>query len=260
MTAPVVAPAAASFLAASGPARPGEGSAPCSLAAQRALSISRRLRLGAVGAALLLLAGGAARAVEAGGAVYGGIGLPGLILGYAQPLDQRITVRGDVASSGEWSRDVEQDGLAYEGSLRFNRLALLADYRISPLFRLTAGVTFNDMRARLVARGTGQAVGIGGTTAVLTPQDRLEARVRMPRVTPYVGLGLGHVADPKPGWNVVADVGLSVGKPKVTGGLSGPAAAVVPQSEVEEELRKLRDKVSTGFVPQLSIGASYRYY
>lgn len=213
-----------------------------------------------MGAALLLLACGAARAVESAGAIYGGIGLPGLIVGYAHPLNQRITLRGDVASSGQWSRDAEQDGLAYEGSLRFNRLALLADYRISPLFRLTAGVTFNDMRVRLQARGTGQMVEIGDTAVVLSPADRLQASVRMPRVTPYLGLGLGHHAPARPGWNMVADLGLSVGRPKVSGGLSGPAAAVVPQSEVDAELRQLRDKVSTGFVPQLSVGASYRYY
>lgn len=249
------APATPALRAAAQPA------APTAAQPQPPLPASRRMRFGLMGAALMLLACGAARAVEPGpGAVYGGIGLPGLILGYAHPLNQRITLRGDVATSGQWSRELSEDGLAYEGSLRFNRLALLADYRISPLFRLTAGVTFNDMRVRLQARGTGQVVDIGQTAVALTPADRLQASVRMPRVTPYVGLGLGHHAPSKPGWNVVADVGLSVGKPKVTGSLSGPAAAAVPQSEVDDELRQLRDKVSSGFMPQLSVGASYRYY
>lgn len=233
---------------------------PCPARLARLATVAHLAVCGLVGAGSAWAQPGDTAAGSRGG-VYGSIGLPGLIVGYAHPLNQRITVRGDVSTSGNWDRDVSEGGLDYQGSLRFNRLALLADYRVSPLFRLTAGITVNDLKARMHANGAGQAVQVGDNSYTLTAQDTVSAEVTFPKVTPYLGLGLGHYTGPdQPGWNVVADLGFSLGEPKVKGQATGPVGSTISQADIDKELQKLRDKVGkVDFVPQLSIGATYRY-
>lgn len=216
--------------------------------------------LGILAAGSVLIASPAhAQSAPAGrGAVYAGIGLPGVMLGYAHPLNERLTLRADISTIGNWDRDVTKDGLDYKGSAKLNRAALLADYHVNPSFRLTGGVTYNDMRVDLDTQGRNELVDIGDTTVLLTPADRVEAEVRFPRVTPYIGIGFGRHTG-APGWSVVADLGVSIGRAKVDGRLRGPAAALVPQSEVDKELREIRDDVSIGVVPQISVGVAYRF-
>jgi len=58
----------------------------------------------------------------------------------------------------------------------------------------------------------------------------------------------------------VLDVGTSIGKPTVDLAASGPILGQVPKSDLEAERAKLQDQANDfGFVPQVSLGVSYRY-
>ncbi|MCU0774209.1 MAG: hypothetical protein MUC74_06790, partial [Ideonella sp.] len=109
--------------------------------------------------------------------------------------------------------------------------------------------------------GAGRTVTFGGASYTLGPDDRFDGRVEMPAWTPYLGLGWGHHAGGT-GWGFVADIGASFGRPKVSGGVSGPIAASQPgiQQDVERELQELRDGLSGfRFFPQVSLGVNYRF-
>lgn len=90
--------------------------------------------------------------------------------------------------------------------------------------------------------------------------DRFNARIKFPSATPYVGIGWGHHAA-GPGWGFVFDLGGSIGRAKVEGSVSGPnLSGNVSQADIDAELAQLRDGVGkVRFVPQVSIGASYRF-
>ncbi|RDI01646.1 hypothetical protein [Caldimonas thermodepolymerans] len=196
------------------------------------------------------------------GEVYGNIGLPGLMIGYAHAVNDRLTLRADVASIGSISADGREEGIEYDGKARLNRAGLFADWFVfgSGGFRLTGGITINDMRINLRAQGSGQTVHIGDTDYVLSADDRLDVRVKFPTVTPYIGIGWGHQPQGT-GWGFVADLGASIGKAKVRGKATGPTLDnPAAQEDFRKELDELRDGVGkVRFVPQLSIGVSYRF-
>ena len=47
------------------------------------------------------------------GEVYANLGLPGIGLGYAHPIDSHFTVRGDFMTMGSRQKDTTEDGIAY---------------------------------------------------------------------------------------------------------------------------------------------------
>jgi hypothetical protein len=206
----------------------------------------------------LLLAG----AAQAAGEVYGGIGLPGLMLGYAQPLNQRFTVRGDVATLGSRDYNTTRDGVAYAGSVKAYRAGVFADwFAFSGGFRVTGGVTFNTLKADLSASGAGKTIQLGNanTNYTLNADDKLAMSIKFPSATPYLGIGYGHHGDK--GFGFSWDVGASIGKPKVaitgTGTLLGAAGT---QSDIAAERAKIqRDLDKIPIIPQISLAVGYRF-
>jgi hypothetical protein len=201
---------------------------------------------------------GASRAGE----IYGGAGLPGLMLGYAQPIDERFTVRGDWATLGSHRKQITEEGVTYDAKGSFNRLGLFADWFVSGGFRLTGGMTFNNFKADLVAQGDGVTqFTVGGRTFVADPADRLDVKIRYPKVTPYLGVGYGHQLGG--GWGFTFDLGASYGRATVSETHSGPNLgnpAVVTQADIDAEMAELRDGVAkVRYVPQVSLGFSYRF-
>lgn len=204
----------------------------------------------------------AAAAGANAGEIYTGVGLPGLMLGYAQPISGNLTLRGDVATLGTHSKDGNREGVNYTGTLEAHRAGLFADwFPTGGGFRLTGGVTLNDIKLRLDGQGDGNGtITIGNRTYPYdNSQDRFRADVEFPRTTPYLGLGWGHQAS-GPGFGFVFDLGVSIGKPKVTITTSGPNLSQVSQDDIDRESRELRetaDKIKA--IPQLSVGVSYRF-
>ena len=106
--------------------------------------------------------------------VYTGIGTHGLMLGFAQPVSDSITVRVDVASLGTHTGAESESGIDYEGTARLHRTGVFADWFFAGGWRVTLGATFNKWQLDLVARGNGGTINIGGTDYTSTPDDRLD--------------------------------------------------------------------------------------
>lgn len=191
---------------------------------------------------------------------YGAVGFPGVMAGYAQAIDSRVVLRADYASLGTHDKDGEREGINYKGKLKLARVGLFADYfPAGGGFRLTGGLTFNDMTLKLRSNmPAGSNVNIGGTNYVATGNEYLNADVKIPRVTPYIGIGWGHHRR-EPGWGFLADLGVSIGKAKLDVD-TNLASYGVSQADIDREVDELRDDVAkVRVVPQLSLGMSYRF-
>jgi hypothetical protein len=191
------------------------------------------------------------------GEIYGNIGLPGVMIGYAQPLNSYFGVRADVATLGSRSASGTEEGIDYEGKARAHRAGVFGDWFVFGVgFRLTGGITYNDMRVDLEGRGNGGTIEIGDNTYVTQPGDSFDVRIEFPRVTPYLGIGYGHQPS-GPGWGFVFDLGASIGKAKVRASTN---IAGVTQEDIDRETEELRDGVGkVRAIPQLSIGVNYRF-
>lgn len=210
--------------------------------------------------ALLVLAVSGVQSVRAG-EVYGGMGFPGVMVGYAHPLSDSATLRADYATLGTRSDTTTEEGITYNTKIKVNRLGLFADWFVRPgsSFRLTGGLTSNQYKVDLSGGGIGSTINIGNTTYALTAGDRFDVHIKFPNTTPYLGVGWGHQKADK-GWGFHADLGGSIGKAKVTTSLSGALAAQVSQADVDAETAEIRDGVGKiRFVPQLTVGVSYRF-
>lgn len=203
-----------------------------------------------------------AASANAAGEIYFGAGLPGVMLGYAAPLSSSFTVRGDWATLGTRRKQTVEEGVNYNAELGFSRIGLFADWFYLGGFRLTGGLTFNNLKANFVAQGDGTTqFTIGGTTFVSAADDRLNVSIKYPKTTPYLGLGYGHQAST--GWGFLFDAGVSFGKATVSETHSGTNlgnSSLVSQAEIDAELAQLREGVAKiKYIPQLSIGLNYRF-
>ena len=113
-------------------------------------------------------------------------------------------------------------------------------------------------RTTLPPPSPGSTVNVGGTNYVATGNEYLNADVKIPKVTPYVGIGWGHHRR-EPGWGFLADLGVSIGKAKLDVD-TNLASYGVSQADIDREVEDLKDDVGkVRVVPQLSLGVSYRF-
>ena len=194
------------------------------------------------------------------GEVYTGIGTHGVMLGFAQALSPQFTVRGDFGTLGSRERNEREEGIDYEGKATYNRVGLFGDW--FPFsgggFRFTGGVTFNNMKLDLLARGNGTPITIGNNSYATDSTDRFNVKIEFPKTTPYLGLGYGHQLST--GWGFVFDLGASIGKAKVTESHSGNNFSLIPQSDIDAELAEVREgagKIKA--IPMIAIGFNYRF-
>lgn len=210
----------------------------------------------ALAAALSPLMHSTAQAGEA----YGAVGFPGVMGGYAQTVNDRLVLRADYASLGTHNKNGEREGINYKGKLKLGRVGLFADYFPGGNgFRLTGGLTVNDMSLKLRSNmPAGSTINVGGTNYIANGNEYLNADVKIPKVTPYVGIGWGHHRG-EPGWGFIADLGVSIGKAKLDVD-TNLASYGVSQADIDREVKDLKDDVAkVRVVPQLSVGMSYRF-
>lgn len=197
------------------------------------------------------------------GSAYAQVGVPGIGIGYAQALNEVVTLRGDFSTLGSRTKNGSQEGINYEGKVKLSRWGLFADYfPMANGFRLTGGATVNDMSVKLrsnVVAGTTLSVGDANVTADGT--ERFNVDIKFPKVTPYIGIGWGHM-DKEPGWGFVGDVGVSFGRAKVTidTNVIERSNGNIKQADVDKETQQLKDGVGKiRVLPQATLGVSYRY-
>lgn len=197
------------------------------------------------------------------GESYVKVGLPGVVVGYAHSVNDQLGLRVDAGTTGSISRQRTESDVPYQARLKYNRVGLFGDYRpFGGRFRLTAGLTLNDASLKLDSRFDGAtSVTINETTITPTAADYFRAHVKIPRVTPYFGIGWGH--EPREtGFGFVADIGVSIGKAKLTvdQNLTDNHPALISQEDVDTETRELKDKVGKlRILPHVAVGMSYRY-
>lgn len=209
--------------------------------------------------AIAIVAAAAALPNARAGEVYANLGFPGVMLGYAHPVNEMFSVRGDFATLGNRERQYTEEGISYQGTLKAQRAALLADwYPLSGSFRFTLGATSNNYKLNLNASGAGGTLTIGNNTYVTTAADRFEATVKFPKTTPYIGFGWGHQQGE--GLRFSVDLGAMVGKAKLTTAVSGPLASQVTQQDIDAETAELRDGVGkVRAIPQITLGIGYSF-
>ncbi len=191
--------------------------------------------------------------------VYTKIGLPGVMLGFAQPIGAHFGLRADYATLGDRTERRTEDGIVYDATLKASRAALLADwFPFGGTFRFTLGATSNQYKIDLLATGAGGTLTIGNNTYNTTADDQFKVRVKFPSSTPYVGLGWGHGLGN--GLRFSLDIGASLGKATVSYQLSGPIANQVSQADIDAELAELRDGVGkVKAIPQITFGLGWSF-
>jgi hypothetical protein len=196
----------------------------------------------------------------AAGEVYVPIGIPGIGVGYAHPVNEYLAVRGDFMTLGQRSRASEESGISYQGNLKVARAALLLDvFPFSGTFRITGGLAANNYKLDLDASGAGGSLTIGDRNYTTTAGDGINVQVKFPSTTPYLGIGWGHQTGS--GWRFSADLGASIGTAKVTATVRGNLAKQPDiQANLDKELADLRDGVGkVQAIPQISFGIGYSF-
>lgn len=217
-----------------------------------------RIKPVGIGLACLLLAGH-----SHAGESYASVGLPGAIVGYAHAVNQQLGLRVDAGTTGSFTRDRTESGIPYRVKFKYNRIGLFGDYfPFGGRFRFTTGLTLNDAALTLNTRFDGTTpVTLNQTTIVPTANDRFDATVKIPRVTPYLGLGWGHQAR-EAGLGFIADVGVSIGRAKLSvhQNLLDNYPGILTQNDIDVKTGELRDNVAKiRLLPQATVGLSYRY-
>lgn len=208
------------------------------------------------GAALAALAG--TTMVAQANDVYGGVGFPGLALGFAHAYDNGLAARAEYNGGLSVNRDGQREGLSYKGSLKTGRFGGFVDwFPFGGTFRVAAGLTFNDMKATLDGQGSkgtinGKAVDLTGETFTVN--------VKFPSTTPYLGLGWGHQRSTDKGLGFFADLGVQFGKFGVDVQTSIVGKFGVTQADVDAEANKVRDTVGKySVLPTATLGLTYRF-
>ena len=102
---------------------------------------------------------------------------------------------------------------------------------------------------------------MGNATVTANGTEYFNADIKFPKVTPYIGIGWGHM-DKEPGWGFVGDVGVSFGRAKVTidTNVIERSGGLIKRSDVDKETQQIKDGVGKiRVLPQATLGVSYRY-
>jgi hypothetical protein len=197
--------------------------------------------------------------------VYLGAGILGLQGGYAHRINDSLGARVDFMGLPGDSKMHTESGTEFKAKVTWNRVSALADWHPfkSSAFRLSGGISSNNMGVALAAATVGGTVEINGKTHTIQAGDSFTLRIKMPSTTPYLGIGYGHHSGGK-GLGFHADLGVLVGGLKLsesrTGALADGGSAGITQLDVYNELKDLNDDLAKMKVlPQLTLGLSYRF-
>jgi hypothetical protein len=116
------------------------------------------------------------------------------MLGYAHALSPHFTVRGDYGTGGSYEMNETEDGLDLSGQATYNRAGLFGDwFPFAGGFRITGGVTFNNMKADLNAQGNGTEMSVGDATFISDAElADVRADVEKIRAIPMIAIGFNY--------------------------------------------------------------------
>lgn len=199
--------------------------------------------------------------------VYLGVGLPNVYaIGYAHPMGDSWGLRGEYAGGTSLSSSGTSEGIQYDAKFKSSRAGVFADwFPFGGGFRVVGGVTSNDTKLDVNARGT--TATIDGNTVNLSGKY-FNVAMKYPTATPYLGIGYGHQKAEK-GLGFYFDLGVSFGSftADVDTNLVGTAAVdangnatTITQQDVDAEKKKLNDSLAgLSVLPSVSLGLVYRF-
>ncbi len=128
-------------------------------------------------------------------------------------------------------------------------------YPFSGTFRLTGGVTANDVKIDL--DGSGGSGTINGKPVNLSGET-FKLQVKYASGTPFLGFGWGHT--PTAGFGGFLDIGAHFGKFDATVQTTVVGKFGVTQADVDTEVQKVRDKLDQlKVLPSLTVGLTYKF-
>jgi hypothetical protein len=217
----------------------------------------RRFFAAAVAASALMVAGAASAQQTSLGVTAGTTGL-GVELGYDMSDAFGLRANGNLFGL---SKDVESDGIQYDGKLKLRSLGVLGDfYPFESGFRVTGGAYYNDNHVNLTATPSGP-VTIGGTSYTPAEVGSLTGSAEYNKFTPYAGLGYTSNRGDA-GLSFVFDAGVMFqGRPDITLAGSGPITSSPSfQADLERERQQIRSDLKwTRFYPAVRAGVAYRF-
>jgi hypothetical protein len=189
--------------------------------------------------------------------IYGQIGTEGLGIGYARPFGQNFNARGEF-NGFALSHNFTAGDNRYDAKLKLLHGGLYADLFPAPSvvpFRFTAGILVGDDHIDGMTNGD---VDINGV--VVNTNESVHAKVKLPTVRPYLGIGFGHTPVAAKGFSMFADLGVAYGKPTVDFDVPADVAAAAGPGNVASEEQDVRNKVAKyKFYPIAKIGVTYRF-
>ena len=205
------------------------------------------------------------------GEVYAKAGFLGVGVGYAQGINERFTLRGDITTMGTYHHKGSTGKFDYDASLRNNQAMLYGDwFPFNSGFRLTAGLGVRDtsVKGHALPKSNGQ-ITVGDTRIGYDSDDRVNAKVKFPTFAPYFGIGWGHNAGQQrqPGWGFLADLGVTYGKPDVSFTVNPSvyakleaASSGYAQQEIDKQKHKTQHSADKfKFFPSAYVGVSYAF-
>lgn len=193
--------------------------------------------------------------------VYGQLGTEGLGIGYGYALNSMTNVRAEFNGISV-PYDFQAGGLQYDTRLNLYHGGLYADFFPAPSvlsFRLTAGVLIGGDNLDGTASAMNGTYTINGI-AYPTQGEQLNAKVTLPTLRPYIGIGFGHSPIGKKGWSMFCDAGVAYGNPHVELDVPANIAAEAGQANVNAEQQALQNEANKlRFYPIVKIGVSYRF-
>ena len=205
---------------------------------------------------------GSPAAAQSGGI---GVGVTGGTLGVGPEVNFRsdnFGVRGSATFLG-FSRDVESDGIDYNGDLKLRSFGGSVDfYPGGGGFRVSGGVRVSKNRVELFAQpGATTTVEVGDATYTGAQIGTLTGEVRPKKIAPTLTIGYGGGKNSGIYFGIDAGV-MFQGKPKVRSLVaSGPIATNAAfQTQLANERREIEDDIDNfKLYPILQLGLGYRF-
>lgn len=214
--------------------------------------------------------------------IYGKSGLPGFTLGVGYGFNEYVTARADFATLGTIKRKITSDDVTFDAAFSNNKVNLLVDiFPFANGFRLTSGLGL--LSTKLSAKGyptntISQQFKFGESTYSIQvdQNDNINAEVRFPKASPYLGLGYGHHFKQQNGNELgfLFDLGVYIGKPtstlNISQSLNDKLAAAekvtdrnssrTVKQDIDSEKAKIDEVLNkVPVLPVISLGISYRF-
>jgi len=181
------------------------------------------------------------------------------IVGYSFGKTENLGLRTEVSGSTKSDANKIVDASTYNFYQKNTSISAFVDwYPTNSNFRLTGGVSVNDMRTRLTGVNN-RTLNINGSQVALGTKT-FNVDMKFPVIAPYVGFGFINRKVDSLGFGYFGDLGLTFGKYNAMATTNLISLKTISASDADAELNNLRKSLYRySFVPSATVGLTYRY-